>query len=88
MSATVCITTYPAAVARKLLTVSAAARPYFAWQQQQPPQSSPLQQHFSQQQLSPQQLQRHSSAWAAGGRAFRDVRRNGKAARTNDENFI
>jgi hypothetical protein len=60
---------------------------YFPLQQQHPPQSSPLQQHFSQQQLSPQQSQ-HGSAAMPCGLAFAGLRTNGNTARTMDDSFM
>jgi len=50
-------------------------------QQQHPPQSSPRQQHFSQQQASPEQVQEHAfSAWTTTGLR----KANGRMARTMD----
>jgi hypothetical protein len=60
---------------------------YCARQQQQPPQSSPLQQHLSQAQDSPQQSQQARAAgiFARGGLR---LPRNGSTARTMDENVM
>jgi hypothetical protein len=58
---------------------------YLPLQQQQPPHTSPLQQHFSQQHTSPQQVQEHPlSAWTGTG--FRNA--NGRMARAMDLNVM